>query len=548
MGFDALTLAAVRDELQPLLEGSRVQRLVMVDELSLALECFTPGAGRLNVLLSADLERARVQRIGQLPSRGLERESPFSLLVRKHLRNARIRSVHQPRLERVFEVHCEQRDAASDRPYRVALILEAMGRRSNLVLVDAEGLIIDAARRTPPSRSRRPVLPHLPYQPPPPQDRLWPEDLAPASLIGPDPPEKILAQRVAGLSPLAAREIAFRASGGNLREVTRDFLGIVDRHDWSPTVAFDGNAPVEYAPYELTHLASRARIEQFEAISQAMGVFYAQAHARRRGDPLAGERKALLAILDRAAHQAHRRIGALEHQFSNADPDTLRRAGELLLAHQTEIPPSATETTLDGEGIPLDADLTPVENAQAYFAKYRRARETQQRVPQLLEEARHEAEHLAQLHTLVEVADNMDAIRALRRDVAVAVGKREPTSARKASQFQRVPLGNGWEALFGTSATGNAAVTFDLGSGDDLWLHARGVPGAHVILRGHGEPPTDVLERAAQIAAQRSAARNSNAVEVDVTRRRYVKKVPQGPPGLVRYTHERTVRVASSLL
>ena len=144
----------------------------------------------------------------------------------------------------------------------------------------------------------------------------------------------------------------------------------------------------------------------------------------------------------------------------------------------------------------------------------------------------------------------MDAIRALRRDVAVATGTRaraDGKNTRKSAPYQRVVLGEGWEALVGTSATGNASVTFDVARGDDLWLHARGVAGAHVILRGDGEASDEVVERAAQIAAAHSAARSSSAVEVDVTPRRYVKKIPQGPPGLVRYSNERTLRVTPGI-
>ena len=543
MGFDALTLAAVRDELEPLLTNSRLQRLVMIDELSLAVECFAPGAGRINLLLSANLEQARVQRLPQLPARGLNRDTPFSLLVRKHLRNARIRSVHQPRLERVFEVHCEQRDA-SDRPYRVVLILEAMGRRSNLVLVDADGTILDAARRTPPSRSRRPVLPHLAYQTPPPQDRLWPEDLSPDVLSGDAPVDKVLAQTVAGLSPLAAREIAFRGDGHDLVKVTREFLGA----PWSPCVAFDEQGPLDYAPYQLTHLAQKARLQSFETISGAMAVFYARVRSAPKGDPLAGERKNLLALLERTQHATTRRIAALEHQLAtgSSQRDPLRRAGDLLFAHQTEIPEGASEVVLEGEDIELDPHLTVVENAQEYFARYRKARETEDRVPELLDEARHQNGYLSDLRTLVEVASDMDAIRALRRDVAAATGTRERPdrkNPRKSSPYQRMALGDGWEALVGTSATGNASVTFEMARGEDLWLHARGVPGAHVIVRGDGEPPANVVERAAQIAAAHSAARDAGAVDVDVTARRYVQKIPQSPPGLVRYSNERTLRV-----
>jgi predicted ribosome quality control (RQC) complex YloA/Tae2 family protein len=567
MSFDALTLAAVRDELAPLLSGARMQRMVFVDELSLAMEFFVPGVGRTNVLLSAHLEHARVQRIGQLPARGVEHDSPFGLLVRKHLRHARVRSVHQPRLERVFELDCEQRDP-SERLYRVVLIVEAMGRRSNLVLVDGEGVILDAARRTPPSRNaRRPVLPHLPYAPPPPQDRLWPEDIS-LETLSTDATGTLdwwLAQRVAGLSPLAGREIAYRATGhsrtsvdaldwSHVTNVARDFLAVVDSHDWSPGIACTADdRPVDYAPYDLRHLVAEGdRLERFPTVSAAMENYYARVGTSgrvRRGDPLAAERKALLAPLDRAARTATRRIAALEHQLSvgQTDREPLRHAGDLVLAHLIEVPPEATELVVDGERIELDPHLSPIENAQAYFARYRKARETEERVPQLLDEARHAAEHLADLRTLVEVAEQMDAIRALRREVAAATGANAAKDSRKAAKsapFGRIALSAGWEVLVGTSAAGNATVTFDIAHGEDLWLHARGVSGAHVILRGKGEPPAEVVERAAQIAAAHSAARGAGAVEVDITRRRYVKKVPGGAAGLVRYTNERTKRVA----
>src|SRR5207302_8824032 len=137
---------------------------------------------------------------------------------------------------------------------------------------------------------------------------------------------------------------------------------------------------------------------------------------------------------------------------------------------------------------------------------------------------------------------------AVRRQRAAATGSNPRADSKKtpkSTPHRRVALDDSWEALVGTSAAGNAAVTFDLARADDLWLHARGVPGAHVIVRSAGSavPPTDVIERGAQLAAAHSAARQANTVEVDVTPRRYVKKIPGGPPGLVRYSNERTLRV-----
>jgi predicted ribosome quality control (RQC) complex YloA/Tae2 family protein len=283
-----------------------------------------------------------------------------------------------------------------------------------------------------------------------------------------------------------------------------------------------------------------------------MQVYYArlaESGPVRRGDQLAAERKALLAPLERTAHATERRIAGLSHQLelARSERDALRRAGEALLAHQADIPADASDFEVNGESFELDPRLSVVENAQAYFARYRKAREAEERVPDLLAEAGRTAEFVAELRTLVEVADQMDAIRALRREVAAATGTTPPKPAKQTARsapYRRVSLGDGWDALVGASAEGNATVTFEVARADDLWLHARGSPGAHVILRTNGAtPPDEVIERAAELAAQNSAARGANAVEVDVASRRYVKKIAGGRPGLVRYSNERTVLV-----
>jgi predicted ribosome quality control (RQC) complex YloA/Tae2 family protein len=408
-------------------------------------------------------------------------------------------------------------------------------------------------------------LPHLPYAPPPPQDRLLPEQLT-VDTLAHDAQGKLaahLGQRIAGLSPQAARELAFRATGSVDTPVSgadwpvvlgaiHSFFEPVDTHVWEPTLALREEQPVAYAPYRLEHMAAAgAELRDVTSISVAMDAYYAHAQTEPapRGDLLAGERPALLAQLERDANSVARRISALQHQLDSghAQRDNLRRAGELILTHQSALPPGASELTIDGETISLDRTLSASENAQAYFARYRKAREAEERVPLLLEEARQQAAHLLELRTLVDVAQDMNAIRALRREVRGGADKpgKHGRPAPKGAPHRRVGVGDGWEALIGSSAAGNAAVTFDLAAADDLWLHARGVPGAHVVLRGQGsaEPPPSVIERAAELAAWHSAARTAGRVEVDVAPRRHVRKIPNAPPGLVRYSNERTLRV-----
>jgi predicted ribosome quality control (RQC) complex YloA/Tae2 family protein len=355
--FDFLALSAIRDELLPRLDDGRIQRLVFPDELSLALEVFRPGIGRTSALLSAHPDLGRVQRVARLPGRGIERDSPFALAARKHLRDARVTCLRQPPLERVLEVECEQRDD-SDQHYQVVLIVEVMGRRSNLILVDSRGTILDAVRRAPPSRNpRRPILPHLPYLPPPPQQRLSPLDLVPATLADQSVGRggtlaSYLLATIAGLSPLASREIAFRAAGAadaplhpavweRVTAATHELFAPLRTHAWQPTLAVGGDAsPVDYAPYPITHLAAvGSQLQRFESMSDALTAFYAARSPSRSRDPLTAEKRALTALIRRALAHTQRRRHGLETQLAvgREQQGPLRRAGEAILAHQWQL-------------------------------------------------------------------------------------------------------------------------------------------------------------------------------------------------------------------
>src|SRR5581483_10268098 len=209
--------------------------------------------------------------------------------------------------------------------------------------------------------------------------------------------------------------------------------------------------------------------------------------------------------------------------------------------------------TFDGMDYPLEADVLPLTQAQRLFRDYRKARQARATLPRLLEAAKQEHAHLEQLAALLEVARTPRAVRELRAELAAdgLLGpqerQRQERRARKGQAPAFRPLReqlDGFEILAGASARGNELVTFRVARSADIWLHARGVPGAHVIIRSGGrEPSSRILERAASLAAALSAAREAALVEVDWTERRHVRKVPGGPPGLVIYTEQRSLRV-----
>lgn len=583
MGLDTLTVSALRAELEPLLIGSQIQKLILPSDGSLGFTAYRPGVGRIHILASAEAECPRVLRVAELPSSGMAKpDLPFGLLARKYLRSSRIMAIRQPALDRILEFEVVRHGEGESSSVR--LIAEVMGRRSNLILVGQDGRILDAWRRSPPSRNpRRPVLPHLPYVHPPLQQRAsldaaGLDELASASRGREGTLAQFLAGELEGISPLAARELAFRVSGSSTARLEEtDWVRLTEavdvllrpRHtgEWAPTVARHGDEVIDFAAYPLYHLEEErgAQLVRVPSISAAIAAgIEANTGTRkpgRRGDALHGERAALVSQCERLGTIARRRRDALAHQLGQASSaGSFRRAGELLLSYQWEIGPGAEILEVEGERIVMDPRLNAVENGQAYFTRYQKARDAGRLLPGLLAGTDLLLEHITSLRALIDTAPDGEALRGLKRELAEVgsnLGARKvverPSQMRQprgsSVAFRRFLLqaeGAAWEALVGTTASGNARVSFVLAAPGDLWLHARGVPGAHVILKASAAaaaPPSSAIQQAAELAAWFSGARSSTLVEVDVTVRRLVRKVPGAAPGLVRYSGERTVRV-----
>jgi len=578
LSFDALTLHAVTDELRATILGARVQKIVLVDPQTLVLELYGRG-GRRQLLISCDPHAARVCLTDSRPSRTSETVTPLLLLLRKYVRGGRVEAVNQPPLERLLELHfatprdspdSEHRVPAS--PVRVRLIIEVMGRRSNAILVSDDGAIVDALRRA--SRQKnpvRPILPHLRYDPPPPQDRLdpWSDDTWDRLReLPPGQPEKTLAEllgeRLRGFSPLIAREASFRAVGQpGASAATADWPGVRaavaellaparGQALWSPSVARWGEGVVAFAAYRLRHLEGECAVMDVDHISAAIEL----AHVPRPSTPMSGVTPHLIAPLlqgidARRSSVERRRAALIRAREAAGDPDELRHAGETILGFAHAIEPGQELLDVDGRPIRLDPTMNPIENAQRYFREYRKARDASRNVPQLVGQADRELAYLDEMRTLTEFADNPDRVRGLRAELTSTrvLADRAPERRRRgpvpSARPLSLPLADGFTALVGTSAQSNERVTFDLASQEDVWLHARQLPGAHVVVRTAGRPLSrPALIEAAQLAAHFSRGRDSGRVAVDWTLRKHVRKLRKGPPGLVTYVDEQTVDVA----
>ncbi len=561
--MDAITLAAIRRELDETLTGGRVQAVVQPDEHSLALEIFRDGQRRW-LLISSDARASRVHLLAEKARRGVATDTPFLLLARKRLRGARLADVIQPGWERLLYLsfaHPEQGESV--------LVAEIMGRWSNLVLNNGQGDVLSSLRHFERSdRSRRIIRPGHAYMPPPPQQGKRPIDLVGeeevARLLHQTPAGKplwrALVSQIAGLSPLVARELVFRAAGDALADVSHPNLSPASLTDvlnwlralpqqggWAPTAALDeAGTPTAFAPYELTHLE---RLRYFDSISAAARAFYESALG---ADSYAGRRQQVLALIEQARKKLLGRRASLGEQAAGEeDVARLRAYGEWILAYAWKIKPGDTELLADtGEEIltiPLDPTLSPSENAQAAFARYHKKKRAAEKIPALLAEVDRDLAWLEQIESDVRLADNTPQIEELREAllasglVSEAKGKR-PRPPR--SQPVRVTTPEGFEVIIGRNALQNERVTWKMAQPDDIWLHAEGVPGSHVIIHSNGrEVPDAVIAQAAGWALWHSRARESTKAPVIVTRKRHLRKIKGGRPGQVRVLQHRSITV-----
>jgi predicted ribosome quality control (RQC) complex YloA/Tae2 family protein len=281
------------------------------------------------------------------------------------------------------------------------------------------------------------------------------------------------------------------------------------------------------------------------SISAALESFYAAAqkvtgHAQRRESL----RQRLMDVRERLMRQRE----SLSRELARAEAlDRLRWEGEMIFGFLHAIEPDQRELRVEDAIIKLDPEKTPVENAQARFREYDKAKGALAGVPERLTATEQQIQYLDETLALLELADTFEGIAAIERE-AQEQGFLKAGDKKQARGPRSVPLrlrsSDGLTILVGRSAGQNEEVTFRLARPDDLWLHARDTPGAHVVIQREGDVPDRTLQEAAGLAVYFSPARASTVAEVIVTERRYVKKVAGGPPGLVTYRNERAIRAA----
>lgn len=552
--FDALTARALGAELNGTITRGRVQAVVVAAPLTIGLEVYAHHTRRY-LLASAEPSRPRLHLVTEKLRAAPLVQTPFMLLVKKYLDGAFINRIEVVPRERILHIEFDHHAQGIS-----TLVVELMGRLSNLILLDPGGFILDAIRRVPPSVNRvRSIQPREKYLPPPPQDKADPLAINPAQLehrlaraAGETLAERLV-QTVAGTSPLLARELAFRALGD--ADAPYDPTRVVALHAelwriWrspaEPTLGYEDGQVSAVAAFDLKQDAST---EAVPSMSAALEKYF--------GADLSYEavkapyRKQIVSALEKLQRM---RASLQRELVPDADIEQLKTKGEMILGYQYALTPGQTMLRAEtGEGvleIALDSDLSAVENAQKYFAEYKHAKEAAARVPSRLADAENDIAYAEQILNDLDTAETraeIDEVLAEAREADLLREHAPRGGTRSARSEPRIFYSpDGFQVLVGRNARQNEEVTFERAGGDDIWLHARGHAGAHVVILTNGaQVPQTSLEFAAGLAAFYSQARAEGAVDVSIAPRRNVRRVggKAAHPGLVTVRDERVIRV-----
>lgn len=572
MPFDGLVLAAVKKELAASLTGIRIEKIYQParDEIHLILG---GTGGRRRLLLSADPGLARVHLTGRA---GENPPSPpvFCMVLRKHLEGGRIAGFSQPGYDRVLTISVDTRDELGRSSHK-QIICEIMGRHSNIVLCDpASGMILDGIKRYSHAVSRhREILPGRPYVPAPAQEKINPLSLGEEDFFRVMLQENNLGGRVSevaqrhfdGLSPLMAREIVWRAGLDpdtaldlmgeydliSLYLALKDLYTLAGKGEFRPTLAFDGEVPRDFAAFDLTHLKNCRLVSG--GMNEAVDVYYAHRSLTGKMD---GLRRSVLNLVRKEASRLERKLSAQTADLESASgAGELKLYGELVTANIHRLGKGETEVLVENffdEGCPevkikLDPRLTPAENAQRFFRQYVKLKKVLENAAFHAGETRSELDYLAGVENSADLASTLEDLEQIRAEL-VEQGYLKPPGPRPAKQKERIPSpaaflsSDGITILAGKNNRQNDYLTMKVARPEDIWLHAREIPGSHVVIRAEGgKIPSSTLEEAAKLAALFSRARNSTKVPVDYTRRKNVSKPRGSKPGFVIYKDFKTI-------
>ena len=557
MSFDGLFTKAMVDELVLSLKGGRINKVHQPYKNEVILTIRANGVNQ-KLLLSAHPSYARVQLTNEAYDNPSE-PPMFCMLLRKHIEGYILENLYQVDNDRMIILEIKGRNEIGDISFK-QLIIEIMGRHSNIILVDkTRNVILDSIKHVSFAvNSHRAILPGQPYIFPPAQNKINPfeaveEDvLRSVDFIG-GKLDRQLVEHFAGTSPLFAKEVIFQSGLANRTTVPETFVRIIKKiasGNISPSI-MSANGKESFYLFPLEHI--NGEIKSFQTLSEMLDRYY---FGKAERDRVKQQGNDIERFISNEKEKNEKKIVKLEVTLKEAErAEQFQRYGELLTANLYAAKKGMKEIEVlnyyDELGgtmvIPLDPRKTPSENAQKYFSKYQKAKNAVAVVVEQIEKAREEVTYFDNLIQQVLAASPKD-IQEIREELVEGgyIRERQKRNGKKLQNTKPVLdqfiASDGTNIIVGKNNKQNDYLTNKLAARDEIWLHTKEIPGSHVVIRSK-EPSDEIIREAAILAAYYSKARNSSSVPVDFTRVRYVKKPSGAKPGFVIYDNQQTVYV-----
>ncbi len=573
MALDGIVISNIVNDLREKLVNGRIMKISQPekDELILTIKNYSQyklfmsaGAGLPLIYLTEEKKEAPLN----APN--------FCMLLRKHLSGARIVDIYQPDFERIVNIKLEHLDELGDLCTKL-LIIEIMGKHSNIIFCDSDMRIIDSIKHVSGMVSSvREVLPGREYFITRTEEKYNPLEIdcgtfCDTVLKKPLAIGKALYMTLTGFSPLAANELCCRAGidpetavsalstdmGIHLHRCFERFMEDIKEKNYIPNIVYRENEPVEFSSVRLTcyENAPDIRTKEYESISSVLAGYYSMKEKVTRIRQKSAD---LRRIVGNAYERSLKKHSLQLKQLEDTEKrEKYRLYGELLTTYGYSAQEGAKSVTVNnyysGEDItiPLDPEKTAIENAKSYFERYSKQKRTYEAVSRFIEETKEELEHLDSIRTALDIALKEEDLVELREElIEYGYMKRHSKSERTGGRgknpksvkvkvtsrpFHYVSQ-DGFHIYVGKNNYQNDELTFKFAAGNDWWFHAKGIAGSHVIVKTEGRELTDrTYEEAAALAAYYSKGRDNDKVEIDYLEKRNVKKPNGAKPGFVVY-------------
>ncbi len=569
MALDGITLKAIKYELKEELIGGRIDKIYQPQTDLITLQIRQPGKN-INLIISANPQKPRIHLSNETFDNPL-RPPAFCMLLRKHLISGRIKEIEQPDFERILKIIIQYKNNKGKLEKKI-LIVELMGRHSNIILLKEDQQILDSIKRITSDINRyREILPGKEYIPPPKQNKKNPltTDFSKFNqLLKENLGEKIyrvIMNNYRGISPIIASEIAYRADFNRkdkltnqeeIRRLWENFKEIIEKikeNNYKPEVIMSQkNDPQEYAAIPLKQF--KLPVKRFNSMNRSMEFYFINKITNQKIKNLTTQMNRIISSNKDKAYKKYKKVSGQLKGAYNADKYKLK--GELITANIYQLKKGESSVKLPNYyqnnkevTITLDSQLTPAENAQKYFKKYEKAKRSIKYLENEKRKDKNEINYLKQVEVNIEQAEEVAELEEIHEELVNEGYIRKQKRNRQKHQKKLPPLkfksSNDYDILVGRNNRQNDKLTKKIANNQDLWFHVKDISGSHTIVRNHtqDEIPEDTILEAAQVAAFYSKGRNSSNVPVDYTLVKDVKKPKGAKPGMVYYENQSTLYV-----